>query len=64
MGFHIFRHTFASQKLQGINYRGEKIEPLRIEIISALLGHSDIAITSKVYAKFDNKNLFIELLEK
>ena len=54
-GFHIFRHTGASYKLQGINYKGEKIKPKRIEVISELLGHSDINLTRKIYAKFDNK---------
>lgn len=57
MGFHIFRHTFASQKLQGINYRGEVTKPVRIEIISQILGHSSIDITSKVYAKLDKSSL-------
>lgn len=57
IGFHIFRHTFASQKLQGINYKGESIKPVRIEIISQILGHSSIDITSKVYAKLDKSSL-------
>ena len=57
VGFHIFRHTFASQKLQGINYKGESIKPVRIEIISQILGHSSIDITSKVYAKLDKSSL-------
>ena len=51
------RHTFASQKLQGINYKGESIKPVRIEIISQILGHSSIDIRSKVYAKLDKSSL-------
>ncbi len=62
IGFHIFRHTFASHKLQGINYRGEKIKPVRIEVISEILGHSNIAITSDVYAKLNN-NALLEILD-
>lgn len=62
-GFHIFRHTGASYKLQGINYKGEKIKPKRIEIISELLGHSDINLTRKIYAKFDKQSFFAEMLE-
>lgn len=46
-GFHIFRHTFASQKLQGVTYKGEKIRPVRIELISEILGHSSIDLTKK-----------------
>jgi integrase len=41
---HGLRHTFATQLLT----EGE-----RIEIISKLLGHSDITITLKTYAKLD-----------
>lgn len=32
VGFHIFRHTFASHRLQGVNYKGEKIEPVRMKL--------------------------------
>ena len=62
-GFHIFRHTGASLLLQGLNYKGEKIKPKRIEIISELLGHSDISLTRKIYAKFDKQSFFVEMLE-
>lgn len=60
-GFHIFRHTFASLKLQGLDIYGNKITPLRIEIISKLLGHSNTAITEKVYAKFSKDDLLLSL---
>ena len=60
-GFHIFRHTFASLKLQGLDIYGNRITPLRIEIISKLLGHSNTAITEKVYAKFSNDDLLLSL---
>lgn len=62
-GFHIFRHTGASLLLQGLNYKGEKIKPKRIEVISELLGHSDINLTKKIYAKFTKESFFVELLE-
>jgi integrase len=61
IGFHTLRHTFASHKLQGINYKGERIKPLRIEIIAEILGHRSIDLTKKVYAKYDKKAL-IEIL--
>jgi integrase len=60
--FHALRHTFASQKLQGINYKGEPITPLRMEIISHILGHESLDFTKKVYAKFDKKILMREFL--
>lgn len=60
-GFHIFRHTFASMKLQGIDIYGNKITPLRLEIISKLLGHSNTNITEKVYAKFSSDDLLLSL---
>jgi integrase len=63
VGFHTLRHTFASQKLQGINYRGEKIKPVRIEIIAEVLGHTNINLTKKVYAIFDKENMMIEFLD-
>lgn len=57
ISFHIFRHTFASLKLMGIKYNGEKIQPKRIEIISEILGHQSIDFTKKVYAHFDKDSL-------
>ena len=61
IGFHIFRHTFASFKLQGINYKGEVIQPLRVEMISKLLGHSNTNITEEVYAKFSREDILKSL---
>lgn len=63
-GFHILRHTGATLLLQGLTYKGERIKPKRIEVISELLGHSDINLTKKIYAKFDKENFFVEFLEK
>lgn len=59
-GFHTLRHTFASLKLQGLSIYGEKIKPLRIEIIAEILGHTDINLTKKVYAKFCKQTLINE----
>ena len=39
---HIFRHTFATNALKS---------GMRPEIIQEILGHSDVGITLKVYAK-------------
>ena len=61
IGFHIFRHTFASLKLQGLNYKGEPIQPLRVEMISKLLGHSSTNITEQVYAKFSKEDILKSL---
>lgn len=63
-GFHILRHTGATLLLQGLTYKGERIKPKRIEVISELLGHSDINLTKKIYAKFDKENFFVEFLKK
>ena len=60
-GFHIFRHTFASLKLQGLDIYGNKIKPLRLEIISKLLGHSSTNITEKVYAKFQKNDILLSI---
>jgi integrase len=62
VSFHTLRHTFASHKLQGINYKGEKIKPLRIEIISEVMGHRDIGTTKRIYAKFDKGTLLLEFI--
>jgi integrase len=62
-GFHIFRHTAGSYWLQGINYKGERIKPLRLEIISKLLGHRDTSTTERVYAKFCNDDIVKSLIE-
>jgi integrase len=63
VSFHTLRHTFASHKLQGINYKGERIKPLRIEVISEVMGHRNIDTTKKIYAKFGNDMLLIEFME-
>ena len=55
--FHILRHTFASLKLQGLTIDGQKVQPKSIEVISHVLGHSNINITMKVYAKFSKQSL-------
>ena len=39
---HIFRHTFATQALRS---------GMKPEIIQQILGHEDVGITLKVYAK-------------
>lgn len=62
--FHTLRHTAGSFWLQGIDYLGNPRKPLRIEVVSEILGHADIAITKKIYAQFDNSRLFIEFLNK
>jgi integrase len=56
-GFHIFRHTFASLKLQGLDIEGNKIKPLSMEVISHILGHGDLKTTQKHYARFDNGSI-------
>lgn len=62
-GFHTLRHTFASHKLQGINYKGNKIKPLRIEVIAEIMGHGDINLTKKTYAVFAKDTLLLEFVE-
>jgi integrase len=57
-GFHIFRHTFASLKLQGLDIQGNKIKPLSMEVISHVLGHEDLKTTQRNYARFGNDSLF------
>jgi integrase len=57
-GFHIFRHTFASLKLQGLDIEGNKIKPLSMEVISQILGHTDLKTTQKHYARFSNESMF------
>ncbi|MDR0423096.1 MAG: tyrosine-type recombinase/integrase [Rickettsiales bacterium] len=51
--FHLLRHTAGSLWIQGLNIDGTKREPVRIELISEILGHSNINITKNVYAMFD-----------
>lgn len=63
VAFHTLRHTFASLKLQGLDVYGNHIKPLRIEVISELLGHADISITKKIYAKFDKQSIITAFLE-
>ncbi len=60
-GFHILRHTFASLKLQGLAINGQKVQPLRLELISKILGHSNTSITEKVYAKFSNDDILLSI---
>jgi integrase len=62
-GFHTLRHTFACQKLQGLNYKGERIKPLRIEVIAEVMGHKDINVTKKIYARFCKDTLLLEFTE-
>jgi integrase len=63
IGFHTPRHTFASQKLQGINYKGERIKPLRIEVIAEVMGHRDTNVTKKIYAKHGKDILLLEFID-
>jgi integrase len=56
-GFHIFRHTFASLKLQGLDINGNKIKPLSMEVVSQILGHKDIKTTQKHYVRFSNESI-------
>lgn len=45
---HIFRHTFATQALKS---------GMKPEIIQQILGHEDVGITLKVYAKLDQSDV-------
>ncbi|GAA0825193.1 tyrosine-type recombinase/integrase [Clostridium tertium] len=45
---HIFRHTFATQALKS---------GMKPEIIQRILGHEDVGITLKVYAKLDQSDV-------
>lgn len=57
-GFHIFRHTFASLRLQGISpITGEKIKRLEPIIIQNILGHKDLSTTLRIYAKFCSQSI-------
>jgi integrase len=62
-GFHVLRHTAGSFWLQGVNYKGERTKPLRIEVISKLLGHNNTTLTETVYAKLDNEDIIKSLPE-
>ncbi|MDR1926402.1 MAG: hypothetical protein LBQ13_01790, partial [Endomicrobium sp.] len=59
--FHITRHTAGSWWLQGTNLNGEKVLPVRMELIKELLGHSSIMITERVYAKLSHNNILTSL---
>jgi integrase len=55
--FHLLRHTAGSLWLQGLNIDGTKRKPMRIELVSEILGHSDIKITKNIYAQFDKQDI-------
>ncbi len=59
VSFHTLRHTAGSLWLQGINIDGTQRPPVRIEIVSEVLGHRDISFTKNVYAKFDNNSIAV-----
>jgi integrase len=62
--FHLLRHTAGSLWLQGLNINGSKRQPLRIEVISEILGHSNITITKQIYAMFDKGDIIRAFLEE
>jgi integrase len=55
--FHLLRHTAGSLWLQGLNVDGTQRTPLKIELISEILGHSNINITKSIYAKYDKQDI-------
>ena len=61
-GFHIFRHTGATLLYNGKNFLGQNIGFKSKEVISELLGHSDLKITN-IYLN-DNKELLKSLLDE
>lgn len=50
-------HPKQSLTLQGLNIDGTKRNPVRIELVSEILGHSYITITKQVYAMFDKQSV-------
>lgn len=62
VSFHTLRHTAGSLWLQGINIDGTSRPPVRIEVVSEILGHTDISFTKNVYAKLDNNSIAIGFL--
>ncbi len=51
--FHALRHTAASYWIRGLNIDGTHRQPVSLEVIKELLGHSSVVITEKVYALHD-----------
>lgn len=62
VSFHTLRHTAGSLWLQGVNIDGTPRQPVRIEVVSEILGHKDISFTKNVYAKLDNSSIAIGFL--
>ena len=62
VSFHTLRHTAGSLWLQGVNIDGTPRRPVRIEVVSEILGHRDISFTKNVYAKLDNSSIAIGFL--
>ncbi len=62
VSFHTLRHTAGSLWLQDVNINGTPRQPVRIEVVSEILGHRDISFTKNVYAKFDNSSIAIGFL--
>lgn len=48
VSFHTLRHTAGSLWLQGVNINGTPRQPVRIEVVSEILGHRDISFTKNV----------------
>lgn len=59
VSFHTLRHTAGSLWLQGVNIDGTQRPPVRIEIVSEVLGHKNISFTKNVYAKLDKSSVVV-----
>jgi integrase len=55
--FHLLRHTAGSLWLQGKTIDGGSRDPLRIELVSEILGHTNISFTKNIYAQFDREDV-------
>lgn len=64
VSFHTLRHTAGSLWLQGVNINGTQRPPVRIEVVSEILGHRDISFTKNVYAKLDNNSIAVGFLSQ